>query len=313
MLSRMEVTLLLKLSRERTISQLAKELDISIYRASTLVTSLERKGLVKTGKKGKHKRVSPSDAKPAELFRRLTHKFSHMPLEVILSGKTLALLAVLKAPLGAHEICLRSNLSRSTFYHIVDRLSSYGILGKRKKERKYFLIERYRLFHEFAKEFCDLQNSIKAREFSQDSAVVWGGVGEFILSTREYRGKKAGNFHLTGVERFGDFGLDLIGTGQYHYYYSEKVKELSLENIVTHALLIDFSPRTILYSAVLLLAHRDKISERKLFELGKKYDVSVKNLLGLLEGKEAGRYPYPSIKEVEETFRAYFGEEIWTK
>ncbi len=69
----------------------------------------------------------------------------------------------------------------------------------------------------------------------------------------------------------GFFGLELIGTGQYHYYYSEKVKELSLENIVTHALLIDFSPRTILYSAVLLLAHRDKISERRFFELGKKY------------------------------------------
>jgi len=33
---------------------------------------------------------------------------------------------------------------------------------------------------------------------------------------------------------------------------------------------------------------------------------SVKDLLGLLEGKEVGKYPYPSLKEVEETFRIYF-------
>jgi predicted transcriptional regulator len=307
-LSKMEVRTLLKLKREETIIELANELGLSIYRTSILVASLKRKGLVKTKKRGKYKIVSLSEAKPAELFKGLVSKFGHMPLDSILSGKSLPLLAVLKVtPLSAYELCIKSSLSRSTLYYILNKLSNYGIIGE--KDGKYFLVERYRLFHEFAKEFYELQNSIKAREFCKDSAVIWSGVGEFILLTREYKGKDAENFHLTGLERFSDFGIDLIGTGQYHYYYSEKVKGLSLEEIIVHALLIDFSTRTILYSIVLLLAYKDKINQKKLFKLGRKYDVSVSELLEYLEGKEVKKYPYPSMEEVKEIFKMYFGEE----
>ena len=178
-----------------------------------------------------------------------------MPLDEILSGRNLALLAVLvDTPLSARELCIKGNLSRSTFYHVINKLSNYGFVGK--EDGKYFLVDRYRLFHEFAKEFYELQNSIKAKEFSRDSALIWSGVREFILSTGEYKGGDVGNFHLTGLERFSDFG-DIIGTGKYHYYYSEKAKRLSPEEAVVHAQLIDFSPRTILYSLVLLLAYKD--------------------------------------------------------
>ncbi|NPB03432.1 MAG: helix-turn-helix transcriptional regulator [Thermotogae bacterium] len=307
-LSKMEVRVLLKLKAGKTITELANELDLSIYRTSILIASLERKGLVKTEKRGRCKIASLNETKPAELFRKLASKFGHMPLDEILSGKNLTLLAVLKrVPLSAHELRIKGNLSRSTFYHVVNKLSNYGILGK--KDEKYFLVERYSLFHEFAEEFYELQNSIKAREFSEDSALVWSGVGEFILETGAYRGKDIGNFHLTGLERFSDFGVGLIGIGQYHYYYSEKTEGLSLEDVVVHALLIDFSPRTILYSIVLLLAHREEINQKKLIELGRKYDVSVSGLLEYLRGKEVKKYPYPPMKEVKEILKMYFGEE----
>ncbi|GAB6101021.1 hypothetical protein JCM16138_02440 [Thermococcus atlanticus] len=306
-LSKMEVRALLKLKGGETITGLASKLGLSIYRASVLVSSLKRKGLVKTEKRGKYRIVSLSEAKPAELFKRLVPKFGHMPLNRILSGKSLPLLAVLRdTPLSAHELCIKGNLPRSTLYYVLNRLSNYGIIGER--DGRYFLVERYRLFHEFAREFYELQNSIKAREFSGDAVVVWSGVGEFILSTRKYRGKDVRNFHLTGLERFGDFGMELVGTGRYHYYYSERAGELSLEEIILHALLIDFSPRTILYSIVLLLAHRDRIDQKKLFELGIKYDVDVDGLLEYIKGKGVKRYPYPSMKEVKEIFKMYFGE-----
>ncbi|WP_456365937.1 helix-turn-helix transcriptional regulator [Thermococcus sp.] len=213
-LSKMEVRVLLKLNGENTISELASELGLSIYRTSILVEFLKRKGLVRTEKIGRYKIVSLSEAKPAEILKRLASKFGHMPLDEILSGRNLALLAVLMdIPLSAHELCIKSNLSRSTFYYVINKLSNYGIIGE--KDRKYFLVERYRLFHEFAKEFYGLQNSIKAREFSKDSALVWSGVEEFILSTGEYKGKDVENFHLTGLERFSDFGVDIIGTGRH--------------------------------------------------------------------------------------------------
>jgi len=311
-LSKMEVRVLLKLRGERGITELANELGLSIPRTSALVTSLGRKGLIRSEKRGKHRMVSLSDAKAAELFRKLTFRFGHMPLDEILSGRNLSLLAVLReAPLSAYELCIKANLSRSTLYHAIDKLSSYGLIGK--KERGYFLVGRYKFFHEFAEEFYGLQNSIKAREFSEDSALIWSGVGEFILSTEEYHGEGLENFHLTGLERFSDFGMELIGTGRYYYYYSEKAKGLSLEDVIAHALLIDFSPRTILYSIVLLIAHKDKINQKKLFKLGIKYDISVSELLKYLKGEEIKRYPYPSMEEVREIFKMYFGEGKWVR
>jgi len=51
-MSKMEVKALSKLMEWKTITDLANELGLSIYRTSILVASLERKGLVKT-KKGK--------------------------------------------------------------------------------------------------------------------------------------------------------------------------------------------------------------------------------------------------------------------
>jgi len=121
-LSKMEVRVLLKLKGEETISELASELGLSIYRTSVLVASIKRKGLTKTEKRGRYKIVSLSEAKPAEIFKRLTSKFGHMPLDEILSGRNLALLAVLMdIPLSTHELCIKGNLPRSTFYHVINR------------------------------------------------------------------------------------------------------------------------------------------------------------------------------------------------
>ncbi|MBO8175055.1 MAG: hypothetical protein H0Z18_07340 [Thermococcus sp.] len=48
----MEVRVLLKLKGEETITELANELGLSIYRTSILVAFLKRKGLVKIEKEG---------------------------------------------------------------------------------------------------------------------------------------------------------------------------------------------------------------------------------------------------------------------
>ena len=57
---------------------------------------------------------------------------------------------------------------------------------------------------------------------------------------------------------------------------------------------------------MLLLFHKNEIDEKKLFDLGIKYDINVKQLLDYLNGKEH-KYPYPSLKEVYEIYNMYFG------
>ncbi len=296
--------LLLILNGEKTITSLSKEMNLSIYRTSTLTGKLAKKGLITITKNGKYKIISPSSTKPTMLLKKIKNKYNHMPLQKILTGNNLKLLSILKPELlqNTKTLMLKTNLSKSSLYHSINNLSNYGII--KKVSSKYSLIEKYALFHEFSREYITLQNHIKGREFSTDGTIVWSGVEEFILSTKTC--KTSDNFQLTGLYKFKDYGLSLIGRGVYYYYYSIKKYKLTIEDVIIHSIVIDYAPRSILYAIVILLSHKNKINEKKLFDLGIKYDVDVKQLLDYLKGKEH-KYPYPSLKEVYEIYNMYFG------
>ena len=296
--------LLLIMDGEKTITTLSKEMNLSIYRTSTLTGKLAKKGLITITKNGKYKIISLSSTKPAILLKKVKNKYNHIPLQKILTGNNLKLLSILKPELlqNTKTLMLKTNLSKSSLYHAINNLSNYGII--KKVSSNYSLIEKYALFHEFSREYIILQNHIKGREFSPDAAIIWNGVEEFILSTKTY--KTGDNFQLTGLSKFKDYGLSLIGKGIYYYYYSKKKDKLTIEDIIIHSIVIDYAPRTILYVIVLLLFHKNKIDEKKVFDLDIKYNVNVKQLLDYLNGKEH-KYPYPSLKEVYEIYNMYFG------
>ena len=306
MLTPRELDLLLSIIEEgKTITKLAEELNLSIYRVSALTNQLLKKGLINITKKGRYKIITPTLTKPILLLKKIKTQYSHIPLSKILTGNNLKLLSILKPEVfqDIKTLLLKTNLPKSSLYATINNLSNYGMI--KKSANKYSLIKKYSLFHEFSKEYITLQNYIIAKKFAPDSAILWSGIEEFILAIKTYK-NPTNNFQLTGLSKFSDYKLSLIGKGVYYYYYSKKKVQLTIEDVIIHSLVVDYTPRTILYTIVLALAYREKLNKKKLLDLGLKFDVKVDVLFDYLEGR-GHEFPYPSIKEVYEVYDMYFG------
>ncbi|NJE60526.1 helix-turn-helix domain-containing protein [Thermococcus sp. 21S7] len=312
-LTKAELKVLLAIEEPVTLSELAYKLDLSKSTLSALIRSLERKGLVEfEGKKPMV--IKPSKNKAVELLNSIlpvTHRqlMLNPPLRgrdilSALTGNRLKVLAALEVekPQPLWLIQLKANVSRATLHRVLNGLMERLIVGK--KEEGYFISERFALFKAFADEYFYLQNSIKAREFDHNASIVWSGVEELILATGTFKGKSLGDFQLTGLARFSDFGLPLISSGVYHYYWP--ARELTLEEVVVHTLTLGKDARELLYTIALLKGRG--FDEGKLKRLAAKFGVfgTVEELLEYLKGMNKP-YPFPSREEIEELCRQYFG------
>ncbi len=313
-LTKAELKTLLAIDEPTTLKELSCKLGLSKGRLSTLLRSLEKKGLVELEGK-KPVVVRPARNKAIELLNAIFPTtvrpliLNPSPLRGrdiigVLTGNSLKVLAALEVekPQSLWLIQMKANVSRATLHRVLNRLMEGLIVGKKKEG--YFISERFSLFKAFADEYFYLQNSIKAREFDPNASVVWSGVEEFILATGTFRGKSFDDFQLTGLARFSDFGLPLISAGVYHYYWP--AKSLALEEVVGHALTLGRDARELLYTVVLLGAKG--FDESRLKKLAAKFGVSntVEEVLEYLHGEDKP-YPFPSREEVEELCRQYFG------
>ncbi len=305
MLTRAELKILSALHKPTSLKELSTQLGLSRARLSIIAKSLERKGLIERKREGRKSILLPSNTKPLEVYHELLAKFPHIDFTSLLAGRKLKVIGGMgvEKPRPAWEIALKANVNRYTVHHVLAELMERLIVGK--NEEGYFITERFSLIKEFADEYFHLQNSIKAKSFSEDAVVVWSGVNEFILATRSFKGTAWGSFQLTGLSRFGDFGLSIVSAGVYHYYWPSK--RITMEEAVVHALAVtEPDTRDLLYIITLLKAKR--FSAAKLRHLALKFDVLkiVDEILQYLNGEEKG-YPFPSRDEVKELYRQYFG------
>lgn len=302
-LTKAELRVLLAIEGPIPMTGLASKLDLSKGTLSALLRSLERKGLVELEGK-KPMIIKPADNKANHLLRSIMLDYPHIKVENVLTGNRLKVLSALEVekPHPLWLVQLKANVSRATLHRVLNQLMESLIVGKKKEG--YFVSERFAPFKAFADEYFYLQNSIKAKELDPTASVAWSGVEELILSTGTFKGKSVGEFQLTGLARFSDFGLPLISSGVYHYYWPGQ--KLSLEEVIVHTLRLGRDSRELLYTIVLL--EGKGFDERKLKRLAAKFDVSdiVGELLEYLSGVDKP-YPFPSRGEVEELCRQYFG------
>lgn len=308
-LTKAELKILLTLENPITLSELAHKLDLSKSRLSTLLHSMSNKGLIEFEGK-KPILIKSAKNKANELLnsifpvtsRQLTLRDKDMLS--VLTGNRLKVLAALEVekPQPPWLLQLKANVSRATLHRVLNQLMEKLIVGKTLEG--YFISERFASLKAFADEYFYLQNSIKAKEFNPNASVVWSGVEELILVSGTFKGKNLDSFQLTGLARFSDFGLPLISSGVYHYYWP--ARELGLEEVVVHTLTLGKDARELLYIITLLKGR--SFDERKLKKLGAKFGVSdtVEEVLEYLQGMDKS-YPFPSRKEVEELCRQYFG------
>ena len=311
-LTRVELMVLSSIVEPVTLQELSEQLGLSKSRLSIIVKSLKEKGMVTTERIKRRLWVAPANNNAVLTFRELQLRVPYIDLTEILNGKTLEVLYVLspQKPLTAAEISAITGVSVYTVYYVLNKLSERSFIGK--KGLKYFLNPRFELLHKFAREFFNLQSTLKAKKFAQDAVVIWNNISEFILASEHFKGESFGNFQLTGFARFGNWGMNLVSTGVYYYYYSPFRKKLEIEDVIVHTLVITKGIRDVrdfMYLAVLMKANWGLINLEKLNKLAVKFGVSegLDELIRYLKGELPAKYPYPTWKELNDLYEMYFG------
>lgn len=208
--------------------------------ASRSSASLRGKGFVELVREGPPKKVRLADSKHAQLFRKLTLEHRHMRFDRLLSGSALEVLAAVSwMDLGSRkEIHENSAVSEASVGRVLSRLRRSGMVTKR--GQSYRVPERFRTLADFALEFRRYSNQKLAQSFSRDAVIVLERNMEFIVETGRKEEEKG--FVLTGPSAFGRFGVALFMPTSYHYR-SASGRELKLEDMIIHSLLLPRSER----------------------------------------------------------------------
>jgi DNA-binding MarR family transcriptional regulator len=294
MLGRSGLKLLEIMEEGDSVSKISEKLGLSLNGTSKIVKSLKENGFINAERKGKKKIIRLSEAKHAQLFKKITKEYEHIDFAELLSGSALEVIYLLDERKSASEIAKELGTHRRNIHRILRKLMDRGVVGR--DESKYNLLGEFRVLQIFAKEFYSYVHSKLASEFSSDAVVVWQNLREFIIRTDREEG--AGNFRLTGPDRFGEFGVPLLTTKAKYYFYSQEKEKLDLEDILIHTLLIEpKSTSTVTYCLVLLAKQRKKIDMGKLLKLASKYKIKdrVQPLFDYIESKGRRRkrhYPY---------------------
>jgi len=273
--------------RERVwASEISEELEILPAHTSRVIARLKEEDLIRTEKVGLSKQVSLSDTKHAALFRKLTIEFSHMPLDELLSGPSLEVLSAVSflTLKNRREITENSLVSEPSVTKALEKMKQVGIVQKR--GQTYTLPPRFQTMKEFVMEFRSYLNQRTAREFAGDAVVEWECNTEFIIEC-SIKEEKNG-FHLTGVSMFPKFGIPLIASKP-HFFYSPFAKELRLEDVIVHSLLV--RERNILPILLAWKKNEQAIDRRYLEKQGEKFKAkdSVKEVSTYFSSKGVER------------------------
>ena len=321
--SKAELRTLQELVKEKSLSELSEDIGYSLSYTSEVVVELEEKGLVDTRKEGRRRLVSPSESKATQLYRKLIQEHSHVDWEELLTGKALEVLYYLDEPASVSELAEKTDNYRATVHRILDRFTNRGIIQKR--DSQYRLKEDFRLVNDFAKEYFhqvhrgvtsssllvnqdkDSQTETRFQQVqtygSESYDILWESIDSFLVRTDKNLRIDGSDFHLTGPERFGEYGIELITTDDRYYFYSEDIDEIEPEDLVCHTLLIEDGVRYRTYC--LLLIQKESIAE-EVMDASKGYGIEslVESLVDYLAGEQT-EPDMPSRAEFESAAEKY--------
>ncbi len=279
MLRSIELEVLAAVERGDTISELATKLDHSESYLSRVVADLVEKGLVRTERDGRWKRIVLSEARVVEIYQDLVRQHSHIDFPELLTGKALEVLYYLDQPRTVIEIAEQTDNYRNTVNRVLKGLRDRGLVGR--EDGRYSFNGDFDRLHEFARELAHYLHRQRLESVAHDGTVLWEDYDEFLAQTETEI--DAPYFHETGLARFAAFDLQFLLTSHYYYLYSQDLETVSPPELACHTLLIDDDTRHRSY-CLLLLSHVD-VEENYLRDRAAKYGLEdeIDALLEFLE------------------------------
>jgi len=272
-LTESEIKYLTMLSKDGIVSltDLCKKLNSLPPLAVRVISSLDKKGFIKKSRHGKSREISLSESKHSLLFRDMVLESSHIPFHKHLAGSALEVLSgivflKLNTIKNIQENC---NISEHSAARVVVKLRRIVMIQK--VESGYMISKRFQALKNFVTEFRYYMNQKIAKEFNQNSVILWERNDEFIIES-DTKKENENDFHITGPSALARFGIQLFMMISYHYH-SPRIKELCLEDVIIHSFLIPMSQRTMLPILLAWKKNEKNINRENLSDISEKYGV----------------------------------------
>lgn len=236
-----------------TTRELASNMGLSYPRAAAIVRELVREGYCE--KAGRQ--VSLASNVKAGLLRKLADRYE---ITALLGGSSERLLLALSKALNVDEIQRKTGLSQSTVYQTLRRLMAIGAV--RKRADLYSLTDDpdLRAFSEL------LRREREATEAEPHAILIHSN--DFKLK-RVPTGKSARG-SKTAFSLFARHGVEYASP---HDYYVEPEHEVSIEEVLVHALRSAEGRAEGTMCAVFYLKNIDRIDPAKVKSLAKRFGV----------------------------------------
>lgn len=241
-----------------TVSQLAERVEKNQGWVSELVSELEEQHLVE-----KNRQVHLADTYEAALLVELMDTYN---LETILAGKREDVLrALLAAPRTVAEL-ETAGFAASTVYQVVNDLQSAGVV-ERTPDNAYWIVDE------------TLRAFLTASGRTPGETVYQAGDETVVVTSGEAEGDS------TAFSAFQRYGVDYYPTRQYRY---RGERDLSLEDVLVHAVLCAENTKQMAMCGVFYLMHRATLESNELWRLAGKWDCVERfaDLLAYLDQRD---------------------------
>jgi DNA-binding IscR family transcriptional regulator len=279
-----EINTFLALEEGKTAKEIAEALKVSKQFVLRILKELEGKKIVEKKKEGKNI-VYYVSKNPKALLMLKVLKIN----KGILKGKRELLLPFLLEEKSFREIQLELNVSTKKLIEDLKFLMSIGVV---KKNEKYSLNKE-------KKEIVEL-----ARILALEKGEFEWKRGEEFLKVSE----KEEPLALTAFSLFPKYGVEILAN---KFYYYHPKKELSLEEVFIHSLVLSKTKQEIFLTIVFFLKNKENFDFEKLFQLAKKFNVKdfLMKIIDYSNGKEVKDERFLSLEEFNEKAKVY-GVEI---
>lgn len=313
MLTEADLRILIALRSPKSITELSDTTDYSQSYVSERVSHLEKWDLVATSTRNRSKIVRVLHTPVLESYRNLTAADTHMDFPSLISPSMLHVSWFLDSPSTVQDIESRLALRRRRIYQLLDQLQSRGFIFK--QNEKYALTEDLTGLAHFAQTVVRFQHQHQAQILLPTATVIWSAPQEALVTASDETAETAQeafedrpDWHMTGLPRFAEYGLEFFIAGPPPYFYSNIRDTLSPADLIAQTLLIDTDTRNLSYCALLLIAAEVDFDELR--STASYYDIegATSALLRFVESNghtRKGDIPLPDWAEIESLASQY--------
>jgi len=236
-----------------TVRELASSMELSYPRAAAIVRELEREGYCERSRG----RVIIAPNVKGSFLKVLADRYD---LESLFGGSSEKVLLALSSPSSVEELRRKTGLAQSTTYQTLRRLTTLGVV--RRLDEVYALADDQDL-----KPFLDMLEREREAAGLEPYAILIRSNGFKLKKVPAGKQARGG---LTAFSMFGRYGVEYESP---HDYYIEPKKDVSVEEILVHALAASEGGSEGTMCAVFYMKNLDKIDPAKVKSLARKFGV----------------------------------------